>query len=262
MKHIRKSERKLEHSLFEYGAANSLKPDEFQIRRTVERAARALSAAGDSGMLSYMEFFWIQVRMIRKRWWILQAFLLFGVWKLLSLSDASPHIQRGLGIAAALFIVLMMPELWKNRCSNSMEIEEAAYYSLKQVYSVRLIAFGLIDVFMLTIFCLITVNTQDVSMYSLLKQFVFPMVMSTAICFGIFCGRKHYDEVPAMFACITVNSIWTLAVMNGKLYAVMTPPLWAGLFTIASIFIIFSVWRMLSGQSRSWEGILNGIEPE
>ena len=35
-------------------------------------------------------------------------------------------VQRGLGIASVLFVILIIPELWKNKSNQCMEIESAS----------------------------------------------------------------------------------------------------------------------------------------
>lgn len=36
-----------------------------------------------------------------------------------------------MGVASSLFVILMIPELWKNRSCGCMEIEAASCYSLR-----------------------------------------------------------------------------------------------------------------------------------
>lgn len=57
-----------------------------------------------------------------------------------------------MGTLAPLFVVLVLPELWKNRSSGALEIECTAYYSLRQIYAARMVLFGLVDLALLTLF--------------------------------------------------------------------------------------------------------------
>lgn len=82
-----------------------------------------------------------------KRWWVLQFMLLVALWIALSSIHDEIYIKRSMGVAAALFVILIIPELWKNRSCECMEIEAASYYSLKQVYAARMLLFGVTDVF-------------------------------------------------------------------------------------------------------------------
>lgn len=93
--------------------------------------------------LSYMEFLYDQMQFIQKRWWILQGCLLAVLW--IFLNDAADiyEMQRLMGAGACLFAIFLVPEIWKNRRNQAMEIEGAAYYSLRQVCMVRILLFGL-----------------------------------------------------------------------------------------------------------------------
>ena len=63
------------------------------------------------------------------------------------------YIQRSLGVIASLFVILVIPEFWKNCSNKSMEIEAVSYFSLKQVYAARTLLFGIADTLLLTVFC-------------------------------------------------------------------------------------------------------------
>lgn len=72
---------------------------------------------------------------------------------ILASSGEEGYVWRGMGISASVFVIIMISELWKNRSCHSMEIEQAAYYSLRQIYVARMVLFGLVDVFLLIAFC-------------------------------------------------------------------------------------------------------------
>ena len=71
--------------------------------------------------------------------------LLMLLWSCLPVASESDSLKRIMGIAACAFVILMIPELWKNRASGSMEIEASAYYSLRRVYAARMLLFGMAD---------------------------------------------------------------------------------------------------------------------
>ena len=49
-------------------------------------------------------------------------------------------------MAETLFAILIIPELWKNRANCCMEVEGSTYYALRQIYSARILLFGLADI--------------------------------------------------------------------------------------------------------------------
>lgn len=107
-------------------------------------------------MLSYAEFVFYQSRFIQKRWWLLQGLFLLVLWLLLGDLSDDYYLTRLLGLGAPLFVILILPEIWKNRRYYSTEIESSFFYSLKQIYSARMILFALMDVFLLSAFWGIT----------------------------------------------------------------------------------------------------------
>lgn len=121
----------LDNELKVYGKRAFIVPEEELIKETVQKSMNTFYEQEEQERLSYFDFFWVQLRVIRKRWWILQALLLMLMWELLFLSKASWDVQRGMSIVAAVFVVLIIPEIWKNRESNSIEIEAASFFSLK-----------------------------------------------------------------------------------------------------------------------------------
>ncbi|MGI6257583.1 MAG: hypothetical protein ACOYJU_05900 [Anaerovoracaceae bacterium] len=258
MSHEKNRGSRVAEQLRTIGRESSVFPRETAITRAVDNSIEVFYASQMSGKLSYGEFFRIQVGLIEKRWWLFQGILLLGVWGILSLSSASQETQRAMSIAAALFVVLAVPEIWRNKTSKSMEIEGTTYYTLRQVYSAKLIAFGLVDVLMLSGFCLITTSTQAISLFALLTQLVFPVLVATSICFFILCGKKHLDEVIAIVACVGVNSLWMLIVMREEVYEMITPGLWGLMLFLAGGFTVMSLWRVLKNSNRYEEVMLDG----
>lgn len=237
---------------------------EHMVRETVEKCVQTSlgqqmetksalwEKQGEEEQLSFGQFFWVQSRLIKKSWWLLQALILMAAWIMLDVADAVEYVQRELGLAAALFVILAIPEIWKNRTQNSMEIESAAFYSLRQVYAAKILAFGLVDICMLTIFCFVAARTQSILIYSLLKQFVFPLMVATGICFAILCSKRRFGETAAIFACIGANGLWALLLATGDFYDKITPALWRLLFGLSGAFIFLSIRKTLRN-CEQWE---------
>ena len=131
----------------------SLLEDEPKIKAAIKTSMDAFYASEQKQMLSYHDFLWTQLQAVRKKWWFLQFLLLLLLWTVLRNAGEDYYVQRSLGVVSALFVIMIIPELWKNQSNQCMEIESASYYSLKQVYAARILLFGVVDIFLLTLFC-------------------------------------------------------------------------------------------------------------
>lgn len=253
---------KLEEELRLYKESRSIQAREICRKKTIEQSKKVFYAEEQKRILSGTEFLYTQLGYIRKRWWMLQALLLISLWSFLSCTREPFYVQRSMGVAGALFVILLIPELWKNRNCNSMEIEAAAYYSLRQIYAARLLMFGMTDVFLLTVFCLVSSFSLQIAMAELLTQFLFPMVVAACICFGILSGRHGWNELAAIGGCIAWSILWWSIVINERLYQAITMPIWCGLFGMAVIALCLLVKHLLAGSRKIWEENWNGIGNE
>lgn len=233
---------------------------EEHIQRTVQKAKAAFYISAQEKVLSYHEFLFAQLAIIQKRWWFFQAFILSLFWFSFRLSVEMEAVQRSLGVTASLFMILVIPELWKNQNSQSMEIEAASYYSLRQIYAARMTLFGIVDVVMVTLFCGLASTVLNLAMTELLTQFLFPMVVTACICFGVLCSKHHFSEFAAIGMCMMWSTLWWLLMLNEAIYRTITMPVWMGLIGLALSFLIFVIYRTLNNCNNYLEVNLNGIE--
>lgn len=245
----------LEEKLKDYKANIKVIPNEQNLKETVRKSIDVYCLAEQERLLTYWEFLWAQLRLIRKRWWFFQLLLLSALWALLSFQGGQP-VPRYMGVEATLFIILIIPEFWKSQTYQSMEIETASYFSLRQIYSARMLLFGIVDIVMITSFCWLSFATLNVTIPQILVQFIFPMAVTACICFGMLCRKHSFSETVAVMMCIGWSGIWMFIVSNEKIYAAITYPLWLTFLGIALLFTVFSIYRALSCCGNYWEGNL------
>lgn len=233
---------------------------EERIRETVERAREAFVASEEEAVLSYGEFLLLQLSLTRKRWWLLQMVVLLLMWAAMASVGDQQYIRRGMGVAASMFVILVLPEVWKNRSCMSMEIEAASYYSLRRVYAARMLLFGLADVVLLTIFCGTAAFTLDYQLYQIMTQFLFPVAVTACICFGILSSRRIYNESLALISCVIWSAVWMVLTLDERIYQQISAPVWAALLAAALIFLAFTVYRAIARCNRYWEVSFDGIE--
>lgn len=240
-----------------YKKQSQIVPSENKIQETISKSKDIFYAYEQEYLLSYREFLWEQFKLIQKKWWILQILLLLSSGCLVCFMQENVLIQRSIGIIGILFVVLIIPELWKNNSCNCKEIEISTYYSLRQIYTARLLLFGIFDIFTLSAFCIALNENLNFTMLEILSQFVFPVVVTICICFGTLCNR-YLNETISVILCVLWSVVWWLITANDEIFSAITFPIWIILFTISIVFMIYAVYKVLNVCNKCWEVGVDG----
>ena len=231
--------------------------DEAEIQTVIRKAKAAFMESESQQLLSYHEFIWNQLRMIRKRWWAIQFAVLYLAWLFLSTESEIFYIRRGMGVFAALFAIFLIPELWRNLTNRCMEVEIASYYSLHQIYAARILLFGAVDVLLLTAFIGGAHYFLSIALKALVTQFLLPMVVTACICF-VALGKQHRNGWLAIGLCVLWSGVWWAIAANDQLYSAITIPIWLAVFVFAFLFLAFAIYRLLKNCDKYMEVNLNG----
>mgnify|MGYP003372366428 CR=1 FL=1 len=250
----------LDEQMKRYKEKRKVNPREEKIKAAIEISKESFLLTEAEKSLSYRSFLYIQFRLIKKRWWMLQILILIALWAIFPFAEDALYAYRSMGVVAALFIILIIPELWKNRANQCMEVESATYYSLRQVYSARMLLFGIVDVFIITVFCGVASVTLKLSLTDLLIQFLFPLVVTACICFGILCNKRGFNEVVAVGMCMIWSAVWWLILLDERIYHDIMIPVWVTLFCIALVFMVFTIYSSIYHCDRIWEEKLDGTK--
>ena len=194
-------------------------------------------------MLNYAEFLKTQFFVLRKRWWLYQCLLLAAAYLVLGYMQEEVYAHRSVGVAGVLFVVLIIPEMWKNRTNCSMEVEAAAYYPLRQIYAARMLMFGVADFCIAAVFCAGLRGRLHFTMADLLVQFLFPMVVTACICFGALCSKYAMNEAVSVAFCLVWSGVWWLVTMNERIYRAALLPVWVCLFLAAAAVMTVCAYR-------------------
>lgn len=225
------------------GANNQVFYREKGLQETISAAKDAFIESEAEGFLSRAEFLYQQCGYIHKRWWILQGITLFSLWLILQITESSYYIQQCMGIAASLFSIMLLPELWKNRTSNSLEIECISYYSLRQVYSARIFAFAMVDLLLLCSFALPTLLLGRLLIEEMIIYFFLPYLVTCCICFRVLSDQRIGSEIFALFLCGFWCVIWTRIVLSEKIYGAISTPVWFTMTAIALLYLIYCIYK-------------------
>lgn len=228
-------------------------PKEEKILQTVERAKESFYMGESEIQTSRLEFLFQQAGYIQKRWWIFQLLVLAGMWWILATTHSNAYIRRSMGITAPLFVILIVPELWKNRTSASMEIEGAAYYSLRQIYAARMLVFAMADILLLSIFFLAAAFTIRLSVGEVIVQFFLPFNVACSICFYSLCIRSIRSEIYSVVFCMCWMLLWIQVILKEDIYAAISVPAWAGAVTLSILCVILSIRGIWKNCEKYWE---------
>lgn len=103
----------LDEQIKKYKEKKEVQPREEKIQETIETSKERFLLAEAEKTLSYRSFLYTQFQLIKKRWWLFQILVLVALWVVFPLADDALYAYRSMGVAAALFIILIIPELWK-----------------------------------------------------------------------------------------------------------------------------------------------------
>ena len=156
----------------------------------------------------------------------MQGLLLAFVCFLLCYMETDYLIRRSLGLAGPLFVILILPELWKNRNFDAMEVECTTFYTLRSIYAARLTIFAVVDLLLLSAFFATASVVARISLWEILIQFVLPFNVTCCICFRTLYAKRIRSEALAMLLCILWTGVWAMLIMNNAVYSVISVPMW------------------------------------
>ncbi len=227
--------------------------DEDALQKTIEASKAAFLAGESEQTLSSAEFLYQQSKYIRKFWWMAQALLLFAVCLLLRQTEGDLHIRRSLGVAAPLFVILILPELWKNRGNDAIEVEGTTFYTLRQVYAARLTLFAGVDIMMLTAFLFGASSFSQITVWELMVQFLLPFNVACCICFRCLYGGRNASEAFSILLCSVWSGLWVLVISSEPLYNAVSVPAWAGMLVLSFGYLVYTLCRGQKTIYKTWE---------
>ncbi len=243
----------LDNKLKDYKKHMDVKIKEENILDTIEASKEIFLASELDMTLTYCEFIWMQFRLIQKKWWVLQSIILVGLLMFLSYVSDSYYVCRSMGVGASLFVILFIPELWRNRTYHAMEIEASTYYSLHQIYASRMLLFGIVDVLFVTAFCSVASISLRIALMDLMIQFLFPMAVTACICFGVLCSRRFLYQSAGIELCMIWSVLWWFVLLDERVYRLITIPVWVSLFAIAWLLLAYTVHKAINSCNKIWE---------
>ena len=199
---------------------------EEKVMETIAVSKAAYLSGESERTLSHGEFLLLQCKLIQKRWWFLQGLLLAFVCLFLCHMETDYLIRRALGLAGPLFVILILPELWKNRSSDAMEVECTTYYTIRSIYAARLTLFAGVDFLLLSAFFTAASLMARITLWEMMIQFILPFNVTCCICFRTLYAKRIRSEALAMLLCILWTSFWAMLIMSNAVYSLISVPIW------------------------------------
>lgn len=227
--------------------------DEKKIQQAIEQSKRAFMDGESRYSLSNTEFLYQQSRYIKKHWWLLQGILLLGVCMILYLTESDYYIRRCLGVAAPVFVVLVLPEFWKNRNENALEVEGTTLLTLRQIYAARMILFAGMDLILLTMFFICTSLTGRLTLGEMLIQFVLPFNVACGICFQCLYSNRIGSESLSVFLCFVWSGLWVMVFLNDAVYYTISIPIWGFMLSISFLYMGGCIYHVWNNWKNIWE---------
>jgi len=215
--------------------------NEEKVKETIATSKAAFLSGESEQIVSPGEFLIMQSKLIQKRWWFLQGLLLTFVCLFLCHMETDYLIRRALGLAGPLFVILILPELWKNRNFDAMEVECTTYYTIRSIYAARLALFAGVDLLLLSAFFAGASVFTKITVWEMLIQFVLPFNVTCCICFRTLYAKRIRSEALAMLLCILWTGVWAMLIMNNAVYSVISVPIWIAALTASFLGIGYTL---------------------
>lgn len=217
--------------------------DESKIRKTVDASIAAFITGESERTVSHMEFLYQQSKYIRKHLWILQGVLLACVYLLLCHVQTGFFTRRILGLTGPLFVILVLPELWKNRSYNAMEVECTTLYTLRSIYAARLTLFAGMDILLLSAFFAGSSLLARITLWEMLVQFLLPFNVTCCICFRTLYSKRINSEALSLLLCVVWAGMWSLFTLNDAVYHAISVPTWISMLAVSFLYMGYTLCR-------------------
>ena len=227
--------------------------DESKLQKTIAVSKAAFLAGEAEQTVSHAEFLYQQSKYVKKHWWLIQGLLLLFVCLLLHQTEGDLHIRRSLGVAAPLFAILILPELWKNRGNDAMEVEGTTFYTIRQVYAARLTLFAGVDLLLLTAFFCGATYFARITLWELMIQFLLPFNVACCICFHSLYGGRNTSEALSILLCAIWTGLWVLVISSDTLYQAISIPVWAAMLFLSFGYLAYTLHRGQKTIYKTWE---------
>lgn len=199
---------------------------------------------------SKLQILVIQLQYISKEYWIGQAvaataavllFMLYG-----GLPDKMQEYLIGASMLAAVMGLVSVFEIGRSLSFHMAELEQSCYLNLGQIWSMKMLISGAIDLCILTGMIFSVVDKMKYSVFAVCMYILVPFVLSNAcylllVSIGRNSGRKWIQIVLSVFLCIGS----AIPSVIPKVYRAVYLPIWTMAFILGCILLFVEIYVLL-----------------
>lgn len=134
-----------------------------------------------------------------------------------------------------------------------MEIEGAAYYSLRQVCMARILLFGFMDLVIISIFAVSAAFTVKISAQMFAVNFMIPFNVTGAICFRFLYCKRSESEYLAAAGCFLFMILWIFMISKQMIYQKISGHVWCAVLIISIGYLIYVIQRSQNFYEKIYE---------
>lgn len=188
--------------------ARSLSPACTDRKRAMEAIREEIAGKRLRYVPSYRELFMIELQYISPLFWMLQGILVTGLLFIFYVMPYPEHDfadnMRWISIAAAWMGVVTCSDLGRHISKGMAELEQSCYFNLPQMWTMRMILTGIVDILLLTFCSGRIAETVSAPFAQVCVYVLVPFVLSNACCLLLFSfmrgGRGRYGQLTMAFS--------------------------------------------------------------
>ena len=127
-----------------------------------------------------------------------------------------------------------------------MEVEGSTYYSLWQIYAARMLAFGVVDIGLLSVFTVVVSVTTSIQAKEMVIYFFLPFTVACCILFRTLGSGMAATQMGTMSLALFWMGVWLFVVTNEQIYLKVSIPAWGAMLLLAAAYLVFAVKKAVT----------------
>lgn len=186
------------------------------------------------------EFYFSQIRYIRKRFWCLSVLLMIGMMLLTRISMNTSKTVALLSAALPLFTLLGIMELNKSTAYHMTELETSCKYNFAKITLIRLTILGSFHFLVLFILLVFFANQSEYGILRYILYTITPFLLSTYCSLFVINILKTKDT---LYTCSGITAFISICILmlNKNVTIIYTESLtiaWIGAFILIAILLV------------------------